>query len=390
MKPFSVQEFRGRLSRIHAVMEAKGFDALISTSPANMFYATGYDAWSFYTPQAVIISPRLAEPIWVGREMDAVAAEATVFMSPTAIVPYAESALDTPDRLETKRVAEVLTEHKLDKGTIAVEMDDYYFSAAIFQALERYLPNARLRDSMRLVNWVRTVKTDAEIAAMREAGQASICAVEIGLKTIRPGVRQCDAVAEMARAMLMGTPKAGGGWWAAPVFLAAGTDGAIHMPFSDSPFDPDSTVSFELGAARHWYHSPMNRTIHLGPAPAQLKHLSKAVIGAMEEAIHAIKPGAVAESVEQRWRAELARAGYEKEVRIGYSVGLGYPPNWGELTYSIRKGDRTVLKPNMTFHFNLGMWAKNLNFSISETIRVTPGGCESLTPFTRKLFTADE
>lgn len=207
MKPFPAQEFRGRLSRIHAAMEAKGFDALISTSPANMFYATGYDAWSFYTPQAVVISPRLAEPIWIGREMDAAAADATVFMSPAAIVPYAESALDTPDRLETKRVAEVLAEHKLDKGTIGLEMDDYYFSAAIFQALERYLPNACLKDSMRLVNWVRTVKTGAEIAAMRDAGQASVRAVEIGLQAIRPGVRQCDAVAEMARAMLIGTPR---------------------------------------------------------------------------------------------------------------------------------------------------------------------------------------
>ncbi|MFO0995246.1 MAG: Xaa-Pro peptidase family protein [Alphaproteobacteria bacterium] len=389
MKPFATQEFEGRLSRIHAAMEAKGFDVLLCASPANMLYATGYDAWSFYTPQTVIISPRLAEPIWIGRDMDRIAAEATVFMSPAALIPYAESELDTPDRLETKRVADVLAQHKLDKGTIALEMDDYYFSAAIFQALERYLPNARLLDSGRLVNWVRTVKSDAEIAAMREAGQASIRAVEAGLKAIRPGVRQCDAVAEMAREMIRGTPNAGGGWTAAPIFLAAGADGAIHMPFSDRPFEPDSSVSFELGASRHWYHSPMNRTIHLGRASAQQERLAAAVIGAMEQALHVIKAGVVAESVEERWRTEITKAGYEKGVRIGYSVGLGYPPNWGELTYSIRKGDRTVLQPNMTFHFNLGMWAKNLNFSISETIRVTSGGCESLTPFTRKLFTTD-
>lgn len=390
MKIFERKEFESRLARIHAAMAAKGFDTLVVTGPSNMFYATGYDAWSFYTPQAAIVSPRLREPLWIGRDMDVVAAHATVFMAEGNVHSYAESALDTPDRQETKAIVDLMKAHGVGAGTIAVEMDDYYFSAAMFEALKHHLPNARFVDSGRLVNWVRTVKSEAEIALMRDAGQASMRAVEIGLKSIRPGVRQCDAVAEMARAMLMGTPKAGGGWWAAPVFLAAGADGAIHMPFSDRPFDPDSTVSFELGAARHWYHSPMNRTIHLGSVPAQLKRLSAAVIGAMEQAIQAIKPGAVAESVEERWRTELAKAGYEKEVRIGYSVGLGYPPNWGELTYSIRKGDRTVLQPNMTFHFNLGMWAKNLNFSISETIRVTPGGCESLTPFTRKLFTIDD
>lgn len=134
----------------------------------------------------------------------------------------------------------------------------------------------------------------------------------------------------------------------------------------------------------------MNRTIHLGPAPEKLKRLATAVIGAMEQAQQAIKPGATAESVEECWRSEIAKAGYEKEARVGYSVGLGYPPNWGELTYSIRKGDRTILQPNMTFHFNLGMWAKNQNFSISETVCVTPSGCESLTPYTRKLFTSND
>ena len=55
-------------------------------------------------------------------------------------------------------------------------------------------------------------------------------------------------------------------------------------------------------------------------------------------------------------RRIIARAGYEKASRIGYSIGLNYPPDWGEHTASLRQGDRTVLNPDVCFHMILGMW----------------------------------
>ena len=60
-------------------------------SPANQFYLTGYDGWSFYTPQMVLVALDQEEPIWFGRKMDAVGAEFTVFMDSERIVPYDES-----------------------------------------------------------------------------------------------------------------------------------------------------------------------------------------------------------------------------------------------------------------------------------------------------------
>ena len=44
------------------------------------------------------------------------------------------------------------------------------------------------------------------------------------------------------------------------------------------------------------------------------------------------------EAVEAAWRGYIARFGLEKASRIGYSVGLGYPPDWGEHTMSLRPG----------------------------------------------------
>jgi len=52
-------------------MAEAGVDALLITDPANMNYLTGYDAWSFYVPQAVVVPARNEAPLWYGRGMDA-------------------------------------------------------------------------------------------------------------------------------------------------------------------------------------------------------------------------------------------------------------------------------------------------------------------------------
>lgn len=82
----------------------------------------------------------------------------------------------------------------------------------------------------------------------------------------------------------------------------------------------------------------------------------------------------------------IARHGIRKPSRIGYSVGLGYPPDWGEHIMSLRPGDLTELRPDMTFHMILGLWMDDWGFELAETFRVTPAGAECLCSFPRRLF----
>ena len=84
--------------------------------------------------------------------------------------------------------------------------------------------------------------------------------------------------------------------------------------------------------------------------------------------------------------AVIRAAGYEKSSRIGYSIGLNYPPDWGEQSASLRPGDTTQLAPNMCFHIMLGMWMDGWGYELSETVRVTKSGVEVLTQFPRQLF----
>jgi Xaa-Pro dipeptidase len=90
--------------------------------------------------------------------------------------------------------------------------------------------------------------------------------------------------------------------------------------------------------------------------------------------------------VEERWRRAIAHTGLVKPSRVGYSFGLNYVPDWGEHTISLRPGDKTVLKPNMTLHLMPGIWMDEFGFECSEPIRVTDNGCETFVNFPRKLF----
>ena len=75
----------------------------------------------------------------------------------------------------------------------------------------------------------------------------------------------------------------------------------------------------------------------------------------------------------------------KKESRTGYSIGIGYPPDWGEHTLNIYKGDMTVLKPNVCFHMIAVMQFGNWGVEASEAIRVTEKGSELFCNLSKEL-----
>ena len=81
----------------------------------------------------------------------------------------------------------------------------------------------------------------------------------------------------------------------------------------------------------------------------------------------------------------LDKYGIKKESRTGYSIGIGYPPDWGEQTLNISKGDKTVLQPNVTFHMIAVMQFGDWGVEASESVRVTKKGSELFCNLSRDL-----
>src|SRR5262249_12773763 len=141
----------------------------------------------------------------------------------------------------------------------------------------------------------------------------------------------------------------------------------------------------ELAGAHRHYTAGLARTMQLGRKPKKVADVGAAVLEGVDAVLETMAPGVVAQGLEGAWRKINARAGLKKEFRIGYSIGIGYAPDWGEHTISLRQGDMTVLQPGNTLHAIMGMWMDGWGIEISETILVTPNGCETLTKLPREI-----
>jgi ectoine hydrolase len=388
MALFQEAEYLERIGNTKKRMTDAGIDVLIVSDPANMNYLTGYDGWSFYVPQAVVVSLETEQPIWIGRGMDVNGAKHTTFLKADHIIGYPDEYVQSTVKHPMNFVAEQIKRRGWHNRTIGVEMDAYYFSARGFVELQQDLPRADFKDGNLLVSWVRITKSDREIEYMQQAGKICETVMQTALDKLSPGVRECDAVAAVYQAQMAGTAEFGGDYPAiVPMMPTGDKTSAPHLTWTDEPYENEQAVNLELAACRHRYHAPLARTAYLGKNPPdKLTRLAELTVEGLNLTLEAIKPDMFCEEVEMVWRKHIAKAGLEKESRIGYSMGLNYPPDWGEHTASLRPGDKTVLAPNMTFHMILGMWMDNYGFECSESFRVTQTGCQTLADFPRKLF----
>ncbi|WP_254531472.1 M24 family metallopeptidase [Natrinema gelatinilyticum] len=387
---FDDGEYDRRVDRTRERLREEDMDAIVVADPANMNYLTGYDGWSFYVHQAVVVTPDRDEPVWIGREMDANGARATTHLTEESIRAYSDDHVHSPHDLHPMDyVAGVLDELDVADGRIGLEMDASYFTAKSYTRLQENLPEAEFEDATLLVGWVRIKKSERELDYMREAARISENAMRAGLDAIEAGVPEYEAAAAIYDALITGTDEYGGDYPSiVPLMPSGDHTGTPHLTWTDRPFEDGDPVIIELSGCRHRYHSPLARTTFVGDPPAELERTADIVVEGLEAALDAAEPGVTCESVETAWRETIAQYGLEKEDRIGYSMGLGYPPDWGEHTASIRPGDETVLEKDMTFHMIPGIWTDEIGMEISETFHVTRDGAETLADFPRRLFTA--
>ncbi len=383
--PFGRAEYDGRLRRVRERMAAQGLDCLIATDPANMNYLTGYDGWSFYTPQCVVV-PLDGEVMLFTRAMDANGARLTTFLADERIFGFPDDYVQQRDRHPMEWIADELAARGALAGTVGLEMDSYYFTPRAADALRVRAPGAAFADTGELVNWVRAIKSPAELALMRTAASIAERVMAAGIEAVRPGVRQCDAVAAIYEAQVRGTAEAGGDYPAIVPMLPTGQGTSTpHLTWSDAPFVAGEATILELAGCHRRYHCPIARTVFLGEPSRRLADTARVTVEGLATALDAVRPGVTCEEVEAAWRGHIAAHGLEKASRIGYSVGLGYPPDWGEHTMSLRPGDTTPLEPDMAFHMIVGMWMDDWGFEASETFVVTGSGAECLCSFPREL-----
>ena len=386
---FSTQEYTNRQHRVRQSMAEKDIELLIVSDPSNMCWLTGYDAWSFYVHQCVVIDTD-GTLFWYGRGIDTNGVRLTTDLSDEDIIEYPDDYVQAPDRHPMDYLAGILKTKHLDKKHIGLEKDNYYFSARAAESLYESLPNATFHDATALVNWQRAVKSDHEIGYMQAAGQIVESVYAHIMEIAEPGMRKNDLAAEILYTTTKGTTSHYGDYAAIVPLIGAGEEAsACHMTWDDEALQNNSGISLELAGVHARYHCPCSRTLYFGKPSKKYRDIEKVINECIETTLEVFKPGNTCADVSNTFFTTLKKLGHEKNNRCGYPIGLSYPPDWGERTMSLRSSDTSLLKSNMTFHFMPAIWFDDWGFETTESIIVTDQGGQCLSNVPRTLLVKD-
>ncbi len=373
---FSLAEYRRRYDAVQEGMHRLGVDALLVRSPENICYLTGYETPGYYKYHALLLSRD--EPVLILRRFEEPNAEEFSWLTRT--VPVEDHAHPV------QVTAEAVERLGLGGKRIGVEKAGWYFSVEEYEILRSSLPKATLVDATSVVWRARMVKSAEEIAMMRRAARIADLATQAGIDAVAVGRTEDEIAAEVHRVAI----ENGSEYMGLPPFVLSGERTSLpHGTWRGRRIQPGDHVYFEVSAAKFRYSAAIMRCVSLGEPNARVRALADAVIGGLEAGMAAIKPGVSCEAVDAACRGVIEKAGFGKYFthRTGYSIGVNFPPDWGEgEILSLRRGEPTLLEPNMTFHMvPLCLIYRELGVGFSATVRITQAGCEELTSLPRKL-----
>ncbi|MGH7066366.1 MAG: M24 family metallopeptidase [Acetobacteraceae bacterium] len=332
---FELEEYATRLGKTRNAMAAAGIDLLLVSDPSNMAWLTGYDGWSFYVHQCVVV-PMAGEPVWFGRGQDVNGARLRCWLHADNLAGYPDHYVQSPDRHPMQFLAGILADRGWEGPTIGVEMDNYWFSAAAFASLQEHLKESHFKDATGLVNWQRAIKSPRELEYMRRAARIVEAMHARILETVEPGMRKCDLVAEIYDAGSRGVDGYGGDYPAIVPLLPSGQEAsAPHLTWDDQPFRKGEGTFFEIAGCYRRYHCPLCRTVFLGKPTEAFRTAEQAVLEGMEAGLAAARPGNRCEDIANAFLAVLARHGTGKNDRYGRATPLD-PELVGEVLGVIR------------------------------------------------------
>jgi Xaa-Pro dipeptidase len=380
---FDGLEYDRRVAAVRASMADANLRALLLFSQESLYYLFGYDQIGYWVYQCVVLTPE-GTPIAIARAADAPMIRATGRLE-------ARIWLDDPNRDPIEMTHEALSEAGVigADAQVGIELRSHALLASYHEALRQELGRAvQLVDASELVAAHRMVKSPAEVALVRRAGEIMDRAFLAARDILKPGIRETDLHAAIAQVLYAN----GADPPAVPPPIASGprTQTQTHGSATERRIEAGDPVTIEVGAPYRRYHAVGLRSALVGASSPAIQRLHDGLSGALATGEQLIGPGVPTAVVARATLAGLEDAGLSRAGRhVGYGIGIGYPPTWLE-PMRIKLTDPNVLVPGMTFFFFVGAPTEDERFyiAVGDPVLVTDSGFELLTTLPRELWIA--
>jgi len=349
-----------RLAKLRNKLQEKELDAVLVLGSANRRYLSGFTG----SAGTLVISQDAAVLITDFRYTEQAAVQAPEFQ-----VRQYEDYLST--------VKEVLEQHGCRR--VGFESD-----------IVTYDQYTKWREKLDEIEWVpvpglveelRMIKSEEEIACIEQAAAIGDEAWAELLPRMRPGVTERELALELEFLLR----RKGAEALAFDIILAGGPNGALpHAVPSHRPLQEGDLVVMDFGAKVNGYCSDMTRTVVIGKACQRTRTLYNIVLDAQLAAVAALKAGKTGKEVDAVARRIIADAGYGENFGhgLGHSVGLAIH----EDPRLAPKGE-TVLQPGMVVTVEPGIYIPGFGgVRIEDLAVVTEDGCRILTRSTKEML----
>ncbi|MGH6953167.1 MAG: M24 family metallopeptidase, partial [Alphaproteobacteria bacterium] len=338
---FSLGEYRRRYDLVAKGMERAGIDVLLIRTPENICYLTGYETPGYYAYHCLVVAAD-QDPVLVVRKLEQ--------MNVWEFAWLDQSVTVEDDEVPWEVTIRTLKARGLADKTIGVEETAFFSPIAEYKALLQALPEARIVDGSGVVEAARVVKSDEEIALMRRTAKILDTGMQAAIDATEAG-RTEDEIAAVVHKVLV---EQGSEYWSLPHFVCSGERASVtHATWRGRRLEKGDVGYYELSAVKHRYNTALLLTVSDGDPGAKVRAMADASLAALEAAKRAIRPGVTCDEVYWACHNAIVERGLGEHHphRAGYSIGISFPPDWGEgHILSLKKKEMRRLEPNMTFH----------------------------------------
>jgi Xaa-Pro aminopeptidase len=350
-----------KLNRVRKKLQELGMDALLVLSDINRAYLT-----DFTGSEGIVLITRTDAYLLVDSRYTI---QAKGQVSDFTVEEYSRS-----------QTGAVLNEKLAAAGVKTLGFEEHFITYAEYRRFTNNL-SVELVPAPPIIEDIRLIKSDVEVAKIRKACEISDAAFTHILTFIKEGITELEIANELEAKMR----SLGASGSAFDMIVASGERSALpHGGPTERKLQAGDLLTLDFGAIYNGYLSDMTRTITIGEPNEQLKEIYKIVSHALENGLQHIKAGMTGDEVDALTRDIITEAGYGPY--FGHSTGHGVGMYIHE-GIALAKGSKDIVKPGMILTIEPGIYLPGIGgVRIEDDVFIKEDGIEILTKSPKELI----